>query len=272
MDIEELAASMSPRATGGEAEELRSDAAQGGLADDAELLHRLRGAPITGIARVVYSSNAVFLLQLEGADPRRTDEPLRAIYKPARGERPLWDFPRRTLHLRERATYLVSAALADGLVPPTVLRDGPHGPGSVQQFVHVVDRPLTDAEATHIEEQLHVLAALDVLINNADRKRAHLLVTERGLQAIDNALSFLPYPRQRTVLMDLGGEALPHAAVAPIRRLAADADRRLALRHSLERLLHRAEVEAFFHRLDELVTDPVYPRLDPWDGRPFEWW
>jgi hypothetical protein len=248
------------------------DAGEAGALCDAELLRRLRNEPITGIGRVVYSTNAVFLIELEGRDPDHPREPLRAIYKPARGERPLWDFPMQSLYMREVAAYVVSAALGDGIVPPTTLRDGPHGPGSVQHFVHgAADASPTSRET--LEEQLRSLAALDVLINNADRKRAHLLLGDDGrLRGIDNALSFLPYPRQRTVLIELGGQPLPEVVATRVRALAADPSRRDALGRELGRLLDGEEVAAFDERLDQLAAAPAYPILDPWDGRPFEWW
>jgi hypothetical protein len=253
-------------------EAVTHDAAASGAPRDAEVLRRLRDEPITGMGRVVYSSNAVFIVELEGADPDHPDEPLRAIYKPARGERPLWDFPLQTLHMREVAAYVVSAALDDGMVPPTTLRDGPHGAGSVQLFVHgAVEGATTQRDA--LEEQLRSLAALDVLINNADRKRAHLLLGDDGrVHGIDNALSFLPYPRQRTVLIELGGEPLPDPVAARVRALAADSERRAVLREHLGRLLEGAEVRAFDERLDLLAGAAVFPVLDPWEGRPFEWW
>ena len=251
---------------------LSDDAAGSGAPGDADVLRRLRNERITGLGRVVYSSNAVFLLEMEGPDPEHPDEPLRAIYKPARGERPLWDFPTQTLHMREAAAYVVSAALDDGVVPPTTLRDGPHGPGSVQLFVHSPD-PGRQGPTEELEQQLRSLAALDVLINNADRKRAHLLLGDDGrIRGIDNALSFLAYPRQRTVLIELGGQPLPDAVARRVRELAADDGRRAQLRTELGRLLERSEVAAFDARLDHLAHTAVYPLLDPWDGRPFEWW
>ena len=248
------------------------DAAEGGADEDADVLRRLRAEPISAIGRVVYSSNAVFLLELDGPDPTHPGQPLRAIYKPARGERPLWDFPRQTLHLREAAAYLVSAALGDHLVPPTTLRDGPHGPGSVQLFIHAATDAQLDALTT-LEDQIRDLAALDVLLNNADRKRAHLLLGDDGqLRGIDNALSFLPYPRQRTVLIEIGGEALPQGTATRVTALAGDPVRRELLTFRLSRLLAPEEVLAFNERLDGLAQQPVYPELDPWEGRPFEWW
>jgi uncharacterized repeat protein (TIGR03843 family) len=174
--------------------------------------------------------------------------------------------------MREAAAYVVSAALGDGLVPPTTLRDGPHGPGSVQLFVHAAGDELTAPPVT-LEEELRGLAALDVLINNADRKRAHLLIGDDArLHGIDNALSFLPYPRQRTVLIELGGEPLPATVAARVSALAGDPVRRAALDTELARLLEHEEVLACGERLDRLAHERVYPRLDPWEGRPFEWW
>ncbi len=239
---------------------------------EVAVLEQLATAPVTSTGRVVYASNAVFLLELDAPDPHAQGHPMRAIYKPARGERPLWDFPRHTLHLRERAAYLLSAALGAQVVPPTVLRDGPHGPGSVQLFLHARDEPLGADDATAIETQLRRLATFDVLANNADRKRGHLLVDTAGhLWGIDNALTFLPYPRQRTVLLELGGTNLEAEDAEMVRRLR-DGEARPTLRGALRRLLGGAEVDAFEGRLDELAAQPWYPRLDEWDGRPFEWW
>jgi hypothetical protein len=247
--------------------------ADGAAPRDVEVARALAEARIEGIGEVVYGSNGVFLLELDAPDPAAPAQPLRAVYKPVRGERPLWDFPRRTLYLREVAAYIVDAALGLHRVPVTVLRDGPLGPGSVQRFVHVLEEGLTPEQAERLEAQLRAVALLDVLINNADRKRAHLLVVDGpNVCAIDNALSFLPYPRQRTALIALGGSALSPRLAKRIQRLAGDETRSAALQARLRRLLSEAEVEAFGHRVAELAADPTYPRLDDWDGRPFEWW
>ena len=241
--------------------------------DEAAILEALAGAEIERMGEVPYGSNAVFLLQLAAPDPGAEGQQMRAVYKPARGERPLWDFPAHTLYLREVATYLVDAALELRHVPPTTLRDGPAGPGSLQLFVHSAHRQPASAEQSALEAQLRDVAMLDVLVNNADRKRSHLMVTTAmRVAAIDNALSFLPYPRQRTALISLGGTRLPRATRDRLRALAGDAARLDALLDRLRRLLSRPEVDAFEHRVRELAADPVYPVLDDWDGRPFEWW
>jgi hypothetical protein len=247
--------------------------ANGAAPRDVEVARALAEARIEGIGEVVYGSNGVFIIELDAPDPAAPTQPLRAVYKPVRGERPLWDFPRWTLYLREVAAYVVDAALGLHRVPVTVLRDGPLGPGSVQRFVHALEEGLTPAQAGRLEAQLHAVAVLDVLINNADRKRAHLLVVDGpNVRAIDNALSFLPYPRQRTALIALGGSALPPRLAKRVQSLAGDEARTAALRTRLRRLLSEAEVEAFGHRVSELAADPTYPRLDDWEGRPFEWW
>lgn len=252
---------------------LAAGATDGGRPEDLESLRALGEAEVTRAAEVMYGSNAVFLLELDAPDPEAEGENLRAVYKPVRGERPLWDFPRQTLHLREVATYLVDAALGFGHVPPTTLRNGPLGPGSVQQFVHPAGRDTGSTDVASLEHQLREVAALDALVNNADRKRAHLLVTPGPwVRAIDNALTFLPYPRQRTALIALGGTDVPEDTAERLGMLARNARRRSALRRRLSRLLSSDEVAAFMHRLRELADDPVYPELDDWDGRPFEWW
>ncbi len=247
--------------------------ADGAAPRDVEIARSLAEAPIARIGEVVYGSNAVFLIEFDAPDPADVAQPMRAVYKPVRGERPLWDFPRRTLYLREVAAYVVDAALGLRTVPVTILRDGPLGPGSVQLFVHVLEERLSAKQADRVEGQLRAVAALDVLINNADRKRTHLLVTDGPrIRAIDNALSFLPYPRQRTALIALGGSALPAHLARRVQRLAGDAARMTELLTRLRRLLNEAEVDAFSHRVAELAADPTYPVLDAWDGRPFEWW
>ena len=130
-----------------------------------------------------------------------------------------------------------------------------------------------EADAAAINARLLAVATLDVLANNADRKRVHLLVDRhRQIWAIDNALSFLPYPRQRTVLIDAGGSSLPTACAAAVSDLATDRARLTALCGHLDGLLDAAEVAAFRGRLRELHGDPRFPELDHWDGRPFEIW
>lgn len=227
----------------------------------------LERAPIGGLERLPRGSNAVFQVELETPEGR-----LPAVYKPARGERPLWDFPSGTLHRREVAAHLVDQALGFGLTPITVLRaEAPLGPGSMQILVPGPEPGLV-LDRERLEQELQGLAALDVLLNNADRKSAHLLVDPQGkLQAIDHGVTFHRQFKLRTVLIDLGGSEVPPERLAAIAGLLRDEERMTRLRRRLRRLLRPAEVAAFEARAEELLQLGHYPRLDEWYGRPFEW-
>lgn len=219
------------------------------------------------IERIHRGSNAVFAVQVESPSG-----PVRAIYKPARGERPLWDFPAGTLHRREVATFVLDQALGWGFVPTTVLRrDAPLGRGSLQEWV---EAPPDGAavERRHLEVELRRLAVLDLLANNADRKGVHLLLDRQlKLRAIDHGVTFNVDFKLRTVLADLGGEEVPQPVLADLSSLFGDGPRLDRLRSELGRLLRREEVAAFEARALGLISQPRYPRLHPWYGRPFEW-
>lgn len=220
---------------------------------------------VTDIAQVAWGSNLVFRVRLEAPEGVLT-----AAYKPVRGERPLWDFPPGTLYRREAATYLVDRALGWKLVPPTVVReDGPLGPGSMQEWVQGPASRAAPAQ-DQLEVELRRLAALDVLVNNGDRKSAHLLLDgQLHLRGIDHGVTFSPDFKLRTVLADLGGEPVPPATLADVVALLRDRQRLRALRQGLLELLTRQEVAAFLQRARELARDGRYPLLDPFWGRPF---
>lgn len=246
---------------------------EGGREADAQVLCALAEAGIKRTGEVPYGSNAVFILELDAPDPVLPDQRMRAVYKPARGERPLWDFPSQTLYLREVAAYWVDAALELGHLPPVVLRAGPLGPGSVQLFVHSAEQRPNAEQTARLEQQIREVAAFDVIVNNADRKRSHLMIKrDFSLCAIDNALTFLPYPRQRTALLALGGDKIPESFATRLRSFANDPASVAAVRGRLARVISQREVDAFMERVNDLAANPTYPLLDDWDGRPFEWW
>ena len=171
-----------------------------------------------------WASNATFLVHLgDVAAPR-------AIYKPVRGERPLWDFE-PGLYRREVAAYRLSEAMGLGVVPPTVLReDGPLGEGSVQWFVEADHREhyFTIAEQRpDLHDQLRAVAVLDVVANNTDRKSGHCLLAGDRVWAIDNGLCFAPDFKLRTVIWEFAGEEL---TPAPARR--GDRARRVRARRA----------------------------------------
>jgi hypothetical protein len=211
------------------------------------------------------SSNYTFLVRV-GAD----DLEGLAIYKPRRGERPLWDFPRGTLCQREAAAYLVSEALEWHLIPPTVLRDvEPHGFGSLQLFVDADPDAHYFSLRGNFDDQCMRIAAFDVLVNNADRKGGHILLdAENRLWAIDHGITFHAEPKLRTVIWEYAGQPIPTALVEDIGRLPEQIESG-ALGQVLAELLEPYEIEAFRRRIDRLLRRPIFPH--PGGGRSMPW-
>ncbi len=209
------------------------------------------------VGRVAWSSNAALLVTVE-----RDDVQTLAVYKPEQGERPLWDFPDGTLCRREYASYRLSEALGWNLVPPTVLRDGPFGIGSVQCFVeHDPDEHYFTLLEDHVDDFMR-FAVFDVLANNADRKGGHCLreLETSQIFGIDHGLTFHVAPKLRTVIWDFAGEVVPPALLADVERLCVALDG--ALGDEFAGLLHRVEVDALRRRIDDLLDDPRLPEPD----------
>ena len=213
------------------------------------------------LGQIVYSSNFIFLVTV--ADDEH--EAL-AIYKPRQGERPLWDFPHGTLCQREVAAYVLSQVLGWPLVPPTVLRNGPFGPGAFQLFIDA------ESEANYFtfrEDRLSDLlpvALFDLLVNNADRKGGHLLLDGSGrIWAIDNALTFHTDRKLRTVIWDFAGQPIPPQYVETLRRLSGG-----LAGEDLVQLLSDEELSALEERLIHLLDSGVFPHPDP-DVRQVPW-
>lgn len=193
-----------------------------------------------------------------------------AVYKPRAGETPLWDFPEGTLSRREVAAYLVARALGWPGVPPTVLRDGPEGPGSVQLFIDMDPRGehyFTLRESR--TDDFRRIALFDVLVNNADRKSGHCLLDRRGrIFVVDHGVCFGEEPKLRTVVWDFAEEQVPADLAADLRRVADD----LAggtLRAELTGLLDEGEIEATRSRADGVLRTGAFPRPGP--GRHYPW-
>jgi len=222
---------------------------------------------LTVEGHIPWSSNATLLAQLTDGDLA-----VHVIYKPRRGERPLWDFPQGTLCRRETAAFVVSQALGWELVPPTVLRDGPWGWGALQLFVPHDPAVHYLAMADPDPVVIRRIVAFDVVINNADRKSGHILADEAGqLWAIDHGVTFHVEPKLRTVIWDHAGESLPPEIVADLRRLATGlADPSSAVRAELAGLLSTAEIRALERRTQALVTAGRFPEADP-ERRAFPW-
>jgi uncharacterized repeat protein (TIGR03843 family) len=212
--------------------------------------------------RMPWSSNATFLVELCHEGTR-----MPAVYKPHRGERPLWDFP-DGLHRREVAAYRLSEALGWGIVPETVAReDGPYGPGSLQRFVPAdfAQHYFTLLERPELHAALRAICAFDLVANNADRKGGHTLLAEDGkVWGIDNGLCFHVAPGLRTVIWDFAGEPIPVPLLEDVERLAGAAET------GIEDLLHADEVAATRQRARAVLRHGRFP--DPGASRrSFPW-
>ena len=210
------------------------------------------------------ASNHTFL-----ARARSNGEELLAVYKPRRGETPLWDFPEGTLCAREVAAYVVSRALGWPNVPATVLRDGPYGVGSVQRFVphHPEEHYFTLAE--RFPDEFRRVAAFDLVVNNADRKSGHCLLGEDGrILLVDHGVCFSDEPKLRTVIWDFIGDPLEEGTRADVRRLAREIRGGQVL-EELANLLDPAELDALAARADTVAAMERFP--EPGPDRPFPW-
>lgn len=237
------------------------------LLDEAAALDMLNRAEIVAEKLVPWGSNYTFAVGLE-IDGEMAHI---GIYKPKLGERPLWDFPNGTLYLREYGAYLLSRWLGWDLVPPTVVRDGPHGPGSLQLYVEPTEEEIDEATfwGRRIVE-IERMVTFDFLTNNADRKIGHCLVDVTGrLWAIDHGLTFNQEPKLRTVLWQFSGEPFGEEVAADLARLQDDS---AEIYQELAAILDGSEIQALKRRARNLFRLGTYPLLDPGVNIPYGWW
>jgi hypothetical protein len=210
------------------------------------------------------ASNYTFLAEV--GDRERT---VLAVYKPRQGETPLWDFPEGTLCNREVAAYLLSQALGWPDIPPTVLRDGPIGLGSLQLFVQADPRQHFFTLREVCLDAFMPVAAFDILVNNADRKSGHCLRAEDGtIWMVDHGVCFSTEPKLRTVIWEFGGQAIPPKQLDALRQVAGEL-RTGQLRESLHGLLSGREIDATARRAEALARSGRFPR--PGRGRAYPW-
>jgi hypothetical protein len=212
----------------------------------------LRAGDVDVLGRMPWSSNATFLVNLSLGN-----EELLAIYKPQRGERPLWDFPRGTLCHREVAAYAVSRLLGWNIVPDTVLRDGPAGIGMMQRFVeHDPDEHYFTLLADH-SDFFRRMAVFDIVINNTDRKGGHCLraLDDGHIFGIDHGVSFHAQWKLRTVIWGFAGDPIPPEVCADLECLLSRLD-------SLDVRLDRFELDAVRARTSHLLATGVLPEPD----------
>jgi uncharacterized repeat protein (TIGR03843 family) len=269
--------------------------------EDSVPLQQLAEWPITGMGLHPGGSNYVFVVRLtdpvkypelldqnpsfsestsetpdtpeqDGVVPDEIDESasIYAIYKPQSGERPLRDFPGGTLHNRERAAYLVSRELGWPNIPPTVIRAGPHGEGSVQLFIDAAPVPDDREPENYFSlrderlEDFRDMVMFDALVHNADRKGGSCIVSDdRKLWAIDHGLTFNHFARRRTVMFEFNGTEYPTNLLNDVEVLVNALESESKLSAELKQLISQPEVEDVVTRAKEMIEFGHYPYLDP---------
>jgi uncharacterized repeat protein (TIGR03843 family) len=233
--------------------------------DDA--LDLLRNAEFSASRLIPWGSNYSFAVALEAPDGRSQ----LAIYKPRAGEAPLYDFPEGTLYLRELAAYLFSRWAGWDLVPPTVVRDGPHGVGSIQIYV----QPDGDGQDRYDfwssrDPAIERMVLFDHIVNNADRKISHCLRDVTGkVWGIDHGLTFNREPKLRTVLWQFVGEPISPSLQGELAELR---DRGGELHETLGDVIDPREIEALLGRISRFANHGCYPALNPRRNVPYGWW
>lgn len=224
------------------------------------------GAIDTVHGLIRWSSNYTFLISVvhEGVS-------LHAVYKPQSGERPLWDFPDGTLCYRERAAFLTAEALGWEIVPPTVLREGPRGLGSVQFFVdHDPNYHYFEFDEDRLPE-LARMAVFDAVVNNADRKGGHCIIDEQGhMWGIDHGICFHAVNKLRTVIWDFAGQPIPDIFLEGLRSLSGSLNNPDSpYIQAMQKLLTAREMKALTARTHRLLTEQRYPLPGPGPNQPW---
>lgn len=249
-------------------------------ADSLDRLAALRDGDLEVIGRLVGSSNNAMVVRVwplarhpAFGTPLEPDD-LLAVWKPTAGERPLFDFPIGTLTRREVAAHLVSQALGWGIVPPTLLRDGPAGEGMLQEWIDVDPEADVIAMVNGDDPRLRRVAVFDAIVNNTDRKVGHLLpVTGGHLHAVDHGVTFSVAPKLRTVLWAWEGEPFDAEELAGLRRVREALGSQAApgaLAVALGELLAMREIEATRARITGLLGSGRFPSPNPdWPAIPW---
>jgi hypothetical protein len=241
------------------------------MVTSTDLLDKLEHGELTIRGEFLWGSNYTFL-----ADVLQDEHKVACVYKPSKGERPLWDFPAATLAKREVAAYLVSEALGWALVPPTAYRrGGPLGSGSVQLYIDHDPEYHFFNFTEEDRQRLRPTVLFDLLINNADRKGSHVLRDESNhLWLIDHGVCFHIEDKLRTVIWDFVGEPIPENLCADLtsfaQRLKPVSGAPSELASGLMTCLSRGEVRALGSRAERLVASGRFPAPDPY-RRAFPW-
>ena len=231
---------------------------------DPSVVDRLTHGAINIEGRMPNSSNATFLVEI--GEYNGDSSPMKAIYKPLMGERPLWDFD-PGLYKREVAAYRLSDALGYHIVPPTVIRDDQLGEGSLQLFIEhdPSQHYFTFLDGCpELHDRLRTMAVFDIVANNTDRKGGHVLVdADRNVWGIDHGVCFSDEFKLRTVIWDFAGEQINDNLLAPLEPFVHSVPVPLAT------LLTDDEIEAMVERAEWLLENRVFPAAEsryqyPW--------
>lgn len=235
--------------------------------DTPQILTILKTGTMTLRGQFVHGSNYTFLASVvhEGVE-------YIAVYKPVRGEQPLWDFPAGTLSGREVAAYLVSQSLGWQLVPPTVYRrKGPLGAGSVQLYIEHDPEYHYFSFTAEDRQRLRPVVLFDLVVNNADRKGGHILMDEnKHIWLIDHGICFHVEDKLRTVIWDFAGEPIPSDLMADLTRLLEELEQGGDLVEQLKPYLTLAEIRAMERRTRRLIENGCFPHPSP-SRRPYPW-
>lgn len=233
----------------------------------SSLVDAMQSGELSVTGRLVDASNATLYGAIKPIDGAESDE-IRVIYKPVAGERPLWDFPDGNLANREYAAFLISEIAEWNLVPTTILREGPFGPGMVQQWIDIDET--VDLALFYSQDQplLRKLALFDAVINNTDRKIGHLLPTADGkLLGCDHGVTFHHEDKLRTVLWQWAGMALSDQEIIELRILAEEILKEQVV---FQKLLTEIELQALFARIERLISTGIFPEpSDEWPAVPW---
>ncbi len=234
---------------------------------DPPTLEILQDGEFTLQGKFAWGSNYTFLVEVTHANGV-----VQAVYKPSRGEQPLWDFPSRSLAHREVAAYLVSQALGWQLVPETVYRkQGPVGAGSLQLYIEHDPEYHYFNFSDEDRQRLRPTALFDLLINNADRKGSHLLVDPQShIWLIDHGICFHSEDKLRTVIWDFAGEPIPTKLIEDLRRLCTQLEPQSGVHTALHKHLAKGEISALRYRAEALASEGCFPNPHP-NRRPYPW-
>jgi len=235
--------------------------------DKQQQIEILKRGSIKLKGQFLFGSNYSFLVSL-----CHHGNQIEAIYKPLKGEKPLWDFPLESLADREVAAFIVSESLGWNLVPPTVIRrKADFGKGSLQVFIPHDAQQNYFTFNDYIRERLRAVALFDLIINNADRKGSHILIDEsEKLWLIDHGLCFHLEPKLRTVIWDFAGQPIAEQLLKDISNFNQQLIVKEGVYNELKKHLRESEILATSQRIQSILDYPFYPFPDP-QRRPFPW-